>query len=246
VSVPHDRGPDPGGDIPSIRNGPSQSLRRPSKSGYVRAYGYYRWGGADGYRFGGQRVCSNKQVRMEILDQAVWEDGCVLLAHPERIEQESDRRLNREPPGETQEAKQRAGLIQRVKRGIGRLIDADEEGLLAKSEFEPRIRGAREHLSRLEAEAVADAERQVQTQELRLVLGRLEEFAQRVREGRADSDQEARRELICALVKRVEVDEAGVRIVYKVAPPPVEEGPGRGSLQDYGRRHQGLRWARIA
>jgi hypothetical protein len=131
-----------------------------------------------------------------------------------------------------------ATLIQRVKRGIARLIDAYEEGLLDKMEFEPRIRGARERLSKLEAEARAQAERSAQEEDLRLVIGQLEEFAERVREGLNDPDWTTRREIIRALVKRVEIDAEEVRVVYKVSPLPFAEGPERGRLQDCGRRDQ--------
>ena len=37
-------------------------------------YAYYRCTGSDAYRFGGQRLCWNKQVRTDLLDAAVWED----------------------------------------------------------------------------------------------------------------------------------------------------------------------------
>ena len=109
--------------------------------GKKRDYAYYRCVGTDAYRFGGHRICWNQQVRTDLLDAAVWEDVRALLADPERIRVESERRLDRKDSGESREAKQLAALIQRVKRGIARLIDAYEEGLLEKAEFEPRIRG---------------------------------------------------------------------------------------------------------
>jgi site-specific DNA recombinase len=127
-------------------------------------------------------------------------------------------------------------LIQKVKRGIARLIDAYEEGLLDKSEFEPRIRTAKDRLTKLEEEAQGQADAEAQEQALRLVIGHLQEFAERVREGLDQADWSARREIIRALVKRVEVDQEEVRIVYRVSPPPFVESPGRGILPDCGRR----------
>src|SRR5512135_3592576 len=118
----------------------------------------------------------------------------------------------------------------------GWLIDAYEEGLLDKMEFEPRIRGARERLAKLEAEVRTEAEREAQEGELRLVIGQLQEFAQRVQEGLHDPDWTTRRAIIQALVKRVEVDAEEVRVVYKISPLPFAEGPDGGRLQDCGRR----------
>src|SRR3954462_10102865 len=43
-------------------------------------YAYYRCTGSDAYRFGGQRLCWNKQIRTDMLDAAVWEDVCHLLS----------------------------------------------------------------------------------------------------------------------------------------------------------------------
>jgi site-specific DNA recombinase len=38
------------------------------RTGKVR-YAYYRCTGSDAYRFGGQRLCWNKQVRTDVLDR---------------------------------------------------------------------------------------------------------------------------------------------------------------------------------
>jgi site-specific DNA recombinase len=117
-----------------------------------------------------------------------------------------------------------------VKRGIARLIDAYGEGLLDKSEFEPRIRRAKERLAELETQAKAQAELEIQERELRLVIGRLQEFAERVQEGLSEADWSTRREIIRTLVKRIEIGEGDVRVIYRVDASPFVEGPGGGLL----------------
>src|SRR5436309_2439527 len=57
-----------------------------SSRGRRRDYAYYRCVGSDAYRFGGQRVCRNRQVRTDLLEIAVWDDVRDLLAHPDRIQ----------------------------------------------------------------------------------------------------------------------------------------------------------------
>ncbi len=204
--------------------------------GKDRHYAYYRCTGMDAYRFGGQRICGNKQVRTDLLEAAVWQDVCALLNDPEKVAQEYQRRRTGKAGGAGAKSKDaRTKLIQKVKRGIARLIDAYAEGLLEKKEFEPRVRGAKERLSKLEAEAKAEAEEEAQEQELRLVIGHLQEFAERVRSGLAEADWSTRREIIRALVKRVEVDQEEVRVVYRVSPSPFVESPDGGILQDCGR-----------
>ncbi len=93
------------------------------------SYTYYRCTGSDAYRFGGQRLCWNKQVRTDLLDEAVWQDVRSLLSEPERIRAEYERRRRSPKPGGGREADQLTKLAKQVKKSISRLIDAYEEGL---------------------------------------------------------------------------------------------------------------------
>jgi site-specific DNA recombinase len=195
-------------------------------------YAYYRCAGSDAFRFGGQRLCWNKAVRTDFLDAAVWEDVCSLLAEPERIRAEYERRRERKNPDRDREAKRVAKLITQVKKSISRFIDAYGEGMLEKSEFEPRITAARERLSQLDAEQKQTAAQASEESELRLVIGQLEDFAKRVSQGLEQPTWTTKREVIRALVKQVEIDEGNVRIVYRVAPTPRNGGAERGRLQD--------------
>ncbi len=72
--------------------------------------------------------------------------------------------------------------------------------------------------------------------DLRLIIGRLDEFAARVKGGLAEADWPTRRELIRAVVKRVEVGKGDVNIVFRVSPDPFVESPDRGVLQHCGGR----------
>src|SRR3954465_9305992 len=130
-----------------------KSTGRASTEGPGRVpYAYYRCTGSDAYRFGGQRLCWNKQVRTDMLDAAVWDDVRQLLSEPERVRAEYERRLQGEEAGPSREVDQVNKLINNVKKMISRLIDAYGDGLLDKSEFEPRISAARERLAKLETE----------------------------------------------------------------------------------------------
>ena len=199
---------------------------RASTKGKVR-YAYYRCTGSDAYRFGGQRLCWNKQVRTDLLDAAVWEDVRSLLSEPRRIKQEYDRRQRKTKPEGKRAVDQLAKLIKQVKKSIARLIDAYEEGLLRKSEFEPRIKAARERLSRLEEERERQTDQEIQESEFRLVIGQLEEFARRISEELQEPDWLTRREIIRALVKQVEINEGEVRAIYRVGPSPFEGAPNK-------------------
>jgi len=204
-------------------------------------YEYYRCTGSDAHRFGGQRLCWNKQVRADLLEAAVWEDVRSLLSEPWRIKDEYERRCKKTKPDGARAEDQLAKLIKQMKKSISRLIDAYGEGLLDKSEFEPRVTAARERLARLEDERKREADQEVQESELRLVIGELEDFAKRVSEELQEPDWLTRREIIRALVKQVEIDEGEVRVVYRISPSPFEGSPQQESLLHcWGHRQETL------
>jgi site-specific DNA recombinase len=205
-------------------------VSRASSKGKVR-YAYYRCTGSDAYRFGGQRLCWNKQVRTDLLDGAVWEDVRHLLSEPGRVRAEYERRLQGPGAGPGHEIEQLSKMIKNVKKTISRMIDAYGDGLLERSEFEPRLLAARERLAKLESECQRRVSEEDREAELRLVIGQLEEFARRVSQGLKEPDWETRREIVRALVKKVEIDEQEVRIVYRVGPSPFEGRPQHGGLQ---------------
>ena len=215
-------------------------------------YAYYRCTGSDAYRFGGQRLCWNKQIRTDMLDAAVWEDVRRLLSEPERVRREYERRLRGAETGPGQEVEHLGKLVSNVKKMISRLIDAYGDGLLDKSEFEPRISVARARLAKLEAEHRQRIGEAAQEAELRLVIGQLEEFARRVSQELKEPDWETRREVVRALVKKVEIDDQEVRIVYRVSPSPFEGCPQQSHSQHcWGRDLPGPgqprpRWSRTS
>jgi site-specific DNA recombinase len=69
------------------------------------------------------------------LDAAVWADVCAGLQSPQMLRQEYERRLfSEQEPGVNID--QLDKQIRTVQRSISRLIDAYEDGLLERSEFE--------------------------------------------------------------------------------------------------------------
>ena len=195
-------------------------------------YPYYRCGGRDGFRFGGKPVCSNKPLRLDRLDAAVWADVCAVIQNPEQLRQEFERRLNGDDSAEVN-LPQTQRQIAAVKRSISRLIDAYEEGLLDKDEFEPRLQQARQRLDRLQQDAAAAADHENQQSELRLVLGHIDQFAEQVRAGLDHADFDARRQIIRALVKVVKIEEDHVRIIYRISPRPFADGRSGGPIPQH-------------
>jgi len=180
--------------------------------------------------------CNAKAVGTQELDAAVWLDVCQLLRQPERIVHEYERRLNNQEDA-SPTSQSLTARIGQLKRGIARLIDAYRDGFLDKDEFEPQIRQSKERLARLEAEEKALTQEESRRAELRLVIGQLEEFTQRMDEGLEEADWKIRREIIRALVKQIEVNDDQIRIVYRVNTVPFVKAPNNGgNVQDCRRR----------
>jgi site-specific DNA recombinase len=202
-----------------------------ARKGKPRAYAYYRCLGTDAYRFGGERLCQNTQVRTDLLDLAVWQEVRLLLAHPERLAEEYRRRLQPETRAKHTSLATVEEQISKLRQGVARLIDSYAESLIDKSEFEPRITRLRQRLARLEEQRQALADEAALQGELQLIIGRLEDFAAKLHDGLEAADWASKRDLIRALVKRVEVARADVNIVFRIDPYPGDADPEKKSLQ---------------
>ena len=210
-----------------------KAISHSARKGNPRHYAYYRCIGTDAYRFGGQRICHNGQVRTDLLEEAVWQEVCSLLENPRRLEQEYRRRLNG-PEKNIQEATKVSLELQsgKLRIGIGRLIDSYADGLLEKCEFEPRLKQLRQRAAKLDEQFKQIVDEAAQARELQLLVGRLEDFAQKLNLGLDQASWDGRREMIRALVKRVEIDKGKVGVVFRVDPGPFEPSPLRSILQD--------------
>src|SRR6058998_200305 len=180
-------------------------IRRKAAKGKTRAYAYYRCLGTDASRFGGERVCTNSQVRTDLLDVTVWREVQAVPAHPQRVGDEQQGRLHSPTDGSRQEQVSLAAQHLKGRQGLARLIDSYAEGLWEKHEFEPRITRLRQRILQLEEQRQQLIDVTALQTEIRLIVGRLEDFAAKIAAGLEDSDWLSKREMIRALVKRVEV-----------------------------------------
>jgi site-specific DNA recombinase len=207
------------------RSGPRRT------GGDRRRYGYYRCTGTDRFRFGGRAVCDNPATRGDLLDEAVWQEVRALLEDPSRLSSEYERRLDDSRRKESRDDREvLEGQIRRLRGGIGRLIDGYAEGWIEKAEFEPRVRRLKERITVLEAQLREAAENEERQNDLRLLIGQLEDFAGSVRANLDRLEWGKRREIVRALVKRVEIDHERVTVVFRVGPGPVVLEPEQQSV----------------
>jgi site-specific DNA recombinase len=196
-----------------------------ARQGRPRAYAYDRCLGTDAYRFGGERVCQKTQVRTDLLDLAVWQDVCALLAHPRRLAEKYQRRAHPNSPTTHTLLTTLEAQLGKLRQGLARLIDSYADALIEKHAFEPRITRLRQRIAHVEAQRQQLDEEDALHTDLRLIIGRLEDFAAQVRAGLAEADWSRKREMIRALVKRVEVAYDQVKVVCRIEPRPGDPSP---------------------
>ena len=193
-------------------------------------YGYYRCTGTDAHRFGGQATCDNRSVRSDKLEQAVWAEVQAVLKDPARLADEYQRRISEAQTGggARDDINTLDRQIARLRSGIERLIDSYAEGIIGRAEFEPRISGLKQRIGRLENDRKALTEKLELERDLVLVIGRLEEFTSRLQIGLSELDWSARRDVIRALVKRIEIDHDKIDVVFRVPGPSPQGGTPSG------------------
>lgn len=184
------------------------------RAGQKVSYVYYRCTGSDSHRLGGQRVCENKQVRTDKLDEAVWQDACELLRHPKLLRKEYERRLASPTDSETQDSLNKQ--VTAAQRSVDRLIDAYTDGVLDRSEFETRLTRARSRLANFK-EQLARQETESHAQStMREALSCLDSFSKSIGSNLETADWATRRDILRTLIDRVLIERDQIRIVYRI------------------------------
>jgi len=212
----------------------AKTTRYQTRDGHAHARAYYRCVGSDAHRFGGVRLCSASPLAAPGVEAAVWAEVCLLLNDPHRIEQEYTRRWQA-TQATTPPTSDLANTVhlKKLQQGLARLIDGYADGYITKDEFEPRISRLRQRIAHFEEMLRHERDEANTLHEMRLLMGQIEEFAAHVREGLTEANWQLRRDIIRALVKRVEVTDAHITIVFRVGTHALGPAPPNPSWQHW-------------
>lgn len=117
------------------------SLYKASTRTSKRKIYYYRCFGSDNYRFENGRICNNRPIRQDYLDELVWEHVIGLLENPVLISEEIERR-HQEALNSGATNRRRDTIfkeVTHVKSGMNKLLDAYQEGLIEIEELRRRM-----------------------------------------------------------------------------------------------------------
>ena len=221
------------------------STRTTSKKIY-----YYRCPGSDDYRYEGGRICHNKPVRADYLDQVVWDHITGLLADPALIRAEISKRLDaaRTSDPVTSQRKRLETELARAATSITAMIEAYSEQLITIDELRtrmPHLR-AREASLRGQIQAV-DAQAADQAAYLKLADD-LEGFLAQLRGNAATATTGQRQRVLRLLVKDILIGPEKITIRHRI---PARAGTARASRPETEPDTEGdhrpgylLRWGR--
>ncbi|MCP5070865.1 MAG: recombinase family protein [bacterium] len=212
------------------------SYYRSSTKTSARKIYYYRCIGSDNYRFEQGRVCDNRPVRQDSLDQKIWDHVTTLLADPNLIRRELDRRLEklrRQSPATAERSRLELDLT-RATKAKARLTDAYQEGLLELDELRERMPNLQRSETSLRGQLEALERGLVDEQAYLTLAENLQNFVSRLRSSAETSSIAERQKVLRLVVKQVLVGLDSIVIRHTV--PSSNPDPPLGCLLR-GRRH---------
>jgi site-specific DNA recombinase len=166
---------------------------------------YYRCLGSDDYRHEGGRVCTNKPVRADHLDQVVWDHITKLLTDPALIHAEINARLDHirtsDPATAHQTRLQHA--LAKTTTAITRLIEAYQEQLISLDELRARMPELRSRQSDLRTQLDALAAQLLDRETYLKLAENLDSFLAQLRDKAATATVADRQRVLRLLVKEI-------------------------------------------
>jgi len=187
---------------------------------------YYRCLGSDDYRHAGGRVCQNRPIRQDYLDEKIWEQVVRLLENPELIRQEIQHRIQQIQ--ESNPTKKRKEVLDKQiihqQRGIEKLLDAYQEGLLELDELRSRMPELRKRKEALLAELRAIEATVADQQTFLRMADNIENFLERLRCTADTLDIVDRKKILRLVVKEILVFRDTIKIKHSI---PITTPPSR-------------------
>lgn len=179
---------------------------------------YYRCIGSDARRFPDGRVCDNRPIRQDYLDELVWEHIIGLLENPDLIGDELERRyqeaLNSRPTQTRRETLNNE--VVRVTGAMQKLLDAYQEGLIELDELRKRMPGLKGRAKKLSSE-LQSLEDSALEREYYLDLSiKIEDFLKSLRKAAECLNVLERRKILKLIVKDVLVGTETITIRHSI------------------------------
>lgn len=203
---------------------------------------YYRCLGSDDYRHEGGRVCQNRPVRQDYLDELVWSHVTTLLTDPGLIRVEIDRRLQ-ELQSTHPAAAQRSRLelqLSRLTTAKNRLLEAYQEQLLSLDELRGRMPELRRREASVRMQVEALETQMIDRAAYLKLVENLEGFLARLSYSSEKASIQDRQRVVRLLIKEILVGPERIVVRHSIPTSTPRAGPsyplrGRSQLAALGQ-----------
>ena len=184
------------------------ALYRTSTRTTRRQAKYYRCLGSDGYRHLMDPPCQCRPIRVEDLDELVWQQVMDLLEKPELIHAELERR--RQESLRSDPLEQRRGeltqSLKRTEQQIDKLLDAYQEGLVQLGQLRQRMPELRRKQATAEKELENARWKALIAEKTHQIEQSLEAFVGRLRQSAQTLSMAERQKVVRLLIKDIVVE----------------------------------------
>ena len=211
------------------------SLYKTSSGRAKRKFFYYRCFGTDGHRFENGRICNNRPIRQDYLDELVWEHVMGLLENPVLISEEIERR-HQEALNTRSTQRRRETLLKEathVRNGMNKLLDAYQEGLIELEELRKRMPELRKREQVLNSQLQSLDAAFEQSHLLELSV-KVEDFLKRLRHSAKSLSVLDRQKVIRLIIKEVLVGLDKITIKHSIPITGPGTGPGTSASEGVG------------
>ena len=183
---------------------------------------YYRCLGSDDFRYEHGRVCANKPVRADYLDQVVWDHVTALLGDPALIRAEIDHRLNaaRTSDPVVHQRQRLTDALTQATNAVNRMVSAYQEELITIDELRARIPDLRAREASLRTQINALDAQQADKQIYLKLADDLEGFLTGLRTSTDTADVPQQQRVLRLLVKDVLIGPEKITIRHRI---PIRE-----------------------
>jgi len=194
------------------------ALYRTSTQTSMRKLYYYRCLGSDDYRYPNGRVCTNRPIRQDYLDEIVWKHVIRLFENPDLIHKEINRRIHEARDSNPTRIRKEnlAKGIARVQNGINRLLDAYQEGLLQLPELRIRMQELRKRQSALKSELQSVEAKAIDEETYLQLVSKMDAFLFRMRRTAENLNVLDRQKILRLVIKEILVDMDTVTIKHSI------------------------------
>jgi len=182
---------------------------------------YYRCNGRDRHAPQGGRICNARSIRVEHLDQVVWEQVWQLLKQPELIRSEIERRLQeyRQSSPVEQRKEKVAQELARIEQQTDKLLDAYQEELISLAELRRRAPDLKRRQQALEKELESLNLQNLERNRLAEMNLSMERFLEQIRNSAQQLDVVQKQKIVRLLVREVVVAPDTITIHHSIPVP---------------------------